>query len=142
MIALDLSINDKFHGRTLVDRNLAHLGLAKKAGLLAVGAEAVATAARRGAAHLIITASDASEGSVRRAKINAEANGVSYIAVPYTMFELGRTAGRGSPGTLAFLDKGLADGFIKRLDTAGEVKKKININEQQLKTERAKEVDA
>jgi len=31
------------------------------------------------------------------------------------MFELGSTAGRGMPGTIAFLDKGLADGFLKKL---------------------------
>ena len=98
-----------------MNRSLAHLGISKKAGLLAVGSEAAAAAARRGEAELIITASDASEGSVRRAKANAESNGVKHIAVPHTMFELGNIAGRGSPGTIAFLDKGLADGFIKRL---------------------------
>ena len=96
-----------------MDRSLALLGMAKKAGLLAVGGEAASTAARRGEAVLIITASDASEGSVRRAKANAESNGVEYKAVPFTMFELGNTAGRGSPGTIAFLDRGLADGFTK-----------------------------
>ena len=109
-----------------MDRSLALLGMAKKAGKLAVGGDAAATAARRGDAKLIITASDASEGSVRRAKLNAEANGTKHIEVPYTMFELGTTAGRGSPGTIAFLDKGLADGFTKRL----------------LEAERAKESDA
>jgi len=89
--------------------------MAKKAGKLAVGSEASATAARHGKAKLIITANDASDGSVRRAKANAEANGVEYIAVPFTMFELGTASGRGSPGTIAFLDKGLAEGFSKRL---------------------------
>jgi len=91
------------------------MGMAKKAGLLAVGSEAASIAARRGEATLIITASDASPGAIRRAKANAETNDVKYKAVPFTMFELGQTAGRGSPGTVAFLDKGLADGFIKRL---------------------------
>ena len=105
-----------------MNRNLAHLGMAKKAGLLAVGSEAAALAARRGEAKLIITANDASEGSVRRAKANAESNGINYIAVPYTMFELGNIAGSGSPGTIAFLDKGLADGFIKRLAEAENAK--------------------
>jgi len=105
-----------------MNRNLAHLGMAKKAGLLAVGSEAAAQAARRGEAKLIITASDASDGSVRRAKANAESNGVTYVAVPYTMFDLGNIAGRGSPGTIAFLDKGLADGFIKRLAEAEQAK--------------------
>ena len=98
-----------------MNRSLAMLGMAKKAGKLAVGGEATATAARRGEARLIITASDASGSSVRRAKNNAEASGIKHIAVPFTMFELGTTAGRGSPGTIAFLDKGLADGFIKKL---------------------------
>jgi len=98
-----------------MNRSLALLGMAKKAGRLAVGGEASATAARRGEAKLIITASDASDASVRRAISNAELNGVKYLAVPFTMFELGQTAGRGSPGTIAFLDKGLADGFSKKV---------------------------
>jgi len=98
-----------------MDRSLQLLGMAKKAGQLAVGSEAAAAAVRRGEAKLIITANDASESSVRRAKSNAEANDVDYIAAPFTMFELGTTAGRGSPGTIAFLDKGLADGFKKKL---------------------------
>jgi len=105
-----------------MDRSLALLGMAKKAGKLAVGGDAASTAARRGEAVLIITASDASEGTVRRAKVNAESNGVEYKAVPFTMFELGSTAGRGSPGTIAFLDKGLADGFKKRLVDTGSAK--------------------
>jgi len=89
--------------------------MAKKAGRLAVGSTAAADAARRGEAALIITASDASEASIRRAKANAEENNVQYLPVPFTMFELGTTAGRGSPGTIAFLDKGLADGFMKKV---------------------------
>ena len=47
-----------------MDRSLALLGMAKKAGLLAIGSEAAAVAARRGDAKLIITANDASDGSV------------------------------------------------------------------------------
>ena len=101
-----------------INRDLAHLGMAKKAGLLAVGGDKAAAAARRGEAKLIITASDASLGSIRRAKSNAEINGVNYIAAPFTMFELGSITGRGSPGTIAFLDKGLAEGFSKRLAEA------------------------
>jgi len=118
-----------------MDRSLAILGMAKKAGLLAVGGEASATAARHNKARLIITASDASEASVRRAKSNAEANGIKHIAVPFTMFELGSTAGRGSLGTIAFLDKGLAEGFIKRLAEAAETETIAAAN-------RAKESDA
>jgi len=101
---------------------LAILGMAKKAGKLAVGGDATAAAVRQGKAKLVITASDASESSVRRAKDTADANNTSYLGVPLTMFELGKTAGRGSPGTIAFLDKGLADSFTKRLTTTEYVK--------------------
>ena len=99
----------------MTDKSLQLLGIAKKAGLLAVGGEDAAASARRGKAKLLITASDASEGTVRRAKANAESGGARYIAVPFTKFELGNITGRGSPGTIAFLDKGLADGFEDRL---------------------------
>jgi len=107
-----------------MDRCLAILGMAKKAGRLAVGGEAVAMAARHGKAKLIITATDASESSVRRAKHGADSGRAKYLPVPFTMFELGNVAGRGSPGTIAFLDKGLAESFTKRLaekDSAKEV---------------------
>jgi ribosomal protein L7Ae-like RNA K-turn-binding protein len=98
-----------------MNRSLAILGMAKKAGLLAVGSEAAAVAARRGGAKLIITASDASEASIRRAKSNAAACMARYTSVPLTKHELGTTAGRGSPGTIAFLDRGLAEGFLNKL---------------------------
>jgi len=105
-----------------MNRCLAILGMAKKAGLLAVGYDAAAIAARQGKATLIITASDTSDSSVRRAKSSAEINEITHIAVPFTMFELGKTAGRGSPGTIAFLDKGLADSFSKKLADTDKAK--------------------
>ena len=105
-----------------MDRCLAILGMAKKAGFLAVGGEAVALAARHGKTKLIITATDASDGSVRRAKHGAEVGRARYLPVPYTMFELGNVAGYGSPGTIAFLDKGLAQSFEKRLAEKGNAK--------------------
>ncbi|MCL2201122.1 MAG: 50S ribosomal protein L7 [Oscillospiraceae bacterium] len=97
------------------DRNLQILGLAKKAGLLAIGEESAGVAARSGRAVLIISASDASERALRNAKINAEAGFALCAEVPYTKFELGNMTGRGSPGTVAFLDTGLATRFLKGL---------------------------
>ena len=98
-----------------MDRILNFLGIAKKAGKLAVGSDAMAQSARDGTAVLIITASDASEGSKRRAEINSNENNIEYLSVPYTKFELGGITGRGSPGTIAILDKGLADSFSQKL---------------------------
>ena len=97
------------------DQNLQILGIARKAGLIAVGGDAVGDATRMGKAKLVISASDASEGALRRARMNAKAGGAVYIAVPYTKFELGNITGRGSPGTAAILDAGLAAGFLKGL---------------------------
>ena len=101
-----------------MDRNLQLLGIAKKAGLLAVGGDDVSASARTGKARLIISASDASEGSQRRARINAETGNALCVVVPYTKFELGSVTQRGSPGTLAVLDAGLAAGFMRGLAEA------------------------
>ncbi|MCL2627471.1 MAG: ribosomal L7Ae/L30e/S12e/Gadd45 family protein [Oscillospiraceae bacterium] len=98
-----------------MDKALGLLGIAKKAGLLAIGSEQTAISARHGKAHLIISANDTSDGSIRRAKANAETNETKYLAVPYSKHELGTITGRGSPGILAILDKGLAENFERRV---------------------------
>ena len=98
-----------------MDRNLMIFGLAKKAGLLAVGADDVNAAARTGKAHVIISARDSSGSAVRRAQSSAETGRIPHIVVPFTSFELGSVSGRGSPGTVAFLDAGLAASLLTRL---------------------------
>jgi len=99
----------------MMDRTLNLLGIARKAGKLAVGANDVAFTVRAGTASLVLSASDASDGSARRAKLNAEKYEVEYISVPYTKFQFGNIAGRGSPGILAILDDGLAGSFSEKL---------------------------
>ena len=101
------------------DRILQILGLAKKAGLLAIGFEAVGTAARKGKTKLIISAEDASERAYRNARIYADSCGAICMVVPYTKFDLGCITGRGTPSTIAFLDTGLAVAFIKGLAESG-----------------------
>ena len=98
-----------------MDRNLRILGIANNAGLLAVGGDAVSKAALSGKAKLIISASDSSEGSRRRAQINAETGFTIHIDTPYMKHEYGNVSRRGSPGTLAVLDVGLAARFMKGL---------------------------
>ena len=98
-----------------MDRNLQILGLAKKAGLLAVGAEGTGAAARAGKARVIISASDSSESALRRARYSAEIGRCLHIIVPYSGFELGNVSGRGSPGTVAILDLGLAARFLREI---------------------------
>ena len=98
-----------------MDRNLLIFGLAKKAGLLAVGADDVNAAARTGKAQVIISARDSSGNALRRARSSAETGRIPHIVVPFTSFELGSVSGRGSPGTVAFLDAGLAAALIEKL---------------------------
>ena len=98
-----------------MDRNLQLLGIARKAGLLAVGAESVSAAARAGKASAVFSAGDASDGAKRRASRDSEFCGAVYSEIPYTKFELGNVTGRGSPGTLAILDPGLAGKFLRGL---------------------------
>ena len=102
-----------------MDRTLSILGIAKKANLIAIGLSDVSAATQSGNAVLILSASDASDGSVRRAQTDAGNGGAIHITVPYSKLELGHITGRGSPGTIAFLDAGLAAGFVKGLVQAG-----------------------
>ena len=98
-----------------MDRNLQLLGIAKKAGLLAVGGDDVSAAARNGKARLIISANDTSDGALRRARMNAQTGGAVHIVAPYSKFEIGNITQRGSPGTLAITDAGLAAKFVSDL---------------------------
>jgi len=102
-----------------MEQCLRILGLAKKAGLLAIGCDASETAARKGQTKLVISADDASERAYRNARISADTCGAICMVVPFTKFELGNITGRGSPATVAFLDTGLAVTFIKCLAEAG-----------------------
>ena len=117
-----------------MDRNLQLLGIAKKAGCLAIGGEAASSAARSGRARAIISAGDASDGARRRAQRDAAFCGASYILTPYTMREIGRITGRGSPGTVAFLDSGLAEGFLRGLTAAGDPERNAAAADQERNT--------
>jgi len=99
----------------MADRSLQLLGIARKAGLLAVGGEAVDAATRSRKARAVFSASDASDGAKRRTREDAQGCGAVYTVLPYTKFELGNVTGRGSPGTLAMLDAGLAARFLQEL---------------------------
>ena len=98
-----------------MDQTLNLLGIAKKAGLIVIGGDAVSAAARNGKAALIISAADSSEGSMRRARINAQTGRATHIIAPYTQSEIGNVTGRGLAGTVAVTDAGLSAQFIKKL---------------------------
>ena len=91
------------------------LGIAKKAGLLEIGDDSVGRAARSGKAKVILSASDASEVSKRRARGYAETHGAVHLILPSTKEELGIIVGRGSPGMLTILDAGIAAKYVSML---------------------------
>ncbi|SHI04452.1 Ribosomal protein L7Ae [Sporobacter termitidis DSM 10068] len=91
------------------------LGIAKKAGLLEIGDESVGHAARVRKAKVILSASDASDGSKRRARGYAEQYGAIHLVLPSSKEELSAIIGRGSPGMLAILDTGIASKYVALL---------------------------
>ena len=92
------------------------VGLAYKAGKLAVGDTAVSeavTANKR--VRLIGTASDASERVIDRAERMPERCNGLYTALPFTRGELGVALGLKDCGIIAFLDPGFAWAFSNKL---------------------------
>ncbi len=97
------------------DHILHFLGLAHRAGSLAIGEEPVGAAARAKDARLLMLASDAAANTVRRAKHFADAGACIEITLPYTKDELGSAVGRTSCAMLALTDVGFADALLKKL---------------------------
>ena len=98
-----------------MDNCLKMLGMAKKAGLLEVGEECVSDSVMFTKARCIMSASDASQGSVRKAGFLAEDASVPHIILPYTKADLGEVIGRGTPGMLSITDIGMAHSFVSKL---------------------------
>ena len=113
-------LRSKTHTNSQIQKPLNWIGMAKKAGLLAIGSDTVKTATRTEKAKLIALTSDISEKSAEHIKYNSEITNTICIDTPYTKFEFGRVAGRGSPGVVAFLDLGLATEFMKALTVLDE----------------------
>ena len=98
-----------------MDSVLRLLGIAYKAGRVAVGEEPVASAARAHSARVILLAADAADNSARRAQHLAQAGHIPVSAIPFTKAELGRAVGRSSCAMLAVTDAGLALAVAQRL---------------------------
>ncbi len=94
-----------------MNKELSILGLAKKAGRLAVGAEAVEAAQRQGRAKLVITASDAADNTVRR--IRNHSAGTPLAVLPVTREELGAAIGYRSCAAAAICDACFARAFCR-----------------------------
>lgn len=95
--------------------DLRMLGLARRAGRVEIGEEAVGTAARAGKAALLLLASDASENTKKRAESFAFAAGAPLAHLDCGKTELGRALGLDGPAMAAVTDPGLAAAVAAKL---------------------------
>lgn len=103
-----------------MDKVLNLIGLAQKAGRLAVGEEPTGAAARARDARLILVAADAAENSVRRVRHFADAGQCLWCRIGADKDALGRAVGRSSCAMLAVMDVGFAEAIAKKLAEGDE----------------------
>lgn len=94
---------------------LGLIGIALKAGRLAIGEDPVSDACRDHSARLVLVAADAAENSAGRAAKFAQQKKIPCVTVPATKAELGRALGRSSCAMAALTDKGLAATLMSKL---------------------------
>ena len=100
-----------------VDKALGMLGLARRAGMLAIGEESTGTAARTGKAKVLFLAADASGNAERRAQAYA-AMGAPLVRLPYLKEELSRALGKSGCSMAAVNDIGFACEIVEALGVA------------------------
>ena len=97
------------------------LGMALRAGRLAVGEEPVGAASRSHKAYLLLLASDAADNTIRRANHFTQAGtNTICLSIPMTKEELGGCLGRASCAMLAVTDVGFAAAVAERLARSDE----------------------
>lgn len=108
------------------------LGLAFRAGRLAVGEEPVGAVCRAHKAYLLLLAHDAADNTIRRAHHFCQAgNNTICLTLPYTKDALGSCLGRTSCAMLAISDVGFAATVADKLaqtdpDTYGEARDQLS----------------
>lgn len=99
----------------MTDSALSLLGLALRGNNLAVGEEPVADACKAHRAVLVVTAADAAQNSLDRARRWAETGAAAHTSVPWDKETLGHALGRGSCAMAALTDRGLAGALAEKL---------------------------
>ena len=98
-----------------MDKAQRYLGLARKAGLLAVGEESCGEAFVDGKARLLLLASDASPNAHKRAEHFLNGRRALSGALPWTKEELSLLLGRRGCSMICFTDLALAEQFASAL---------------------------
>lgn len=98
---------------------LGFLGLAKRAGKLAAGEDAVLAALQTGKVRLLLLASDAGENTVRRMELRSQGR-LPILYLQSGKSVLGAALGWESCAAAAFTDLGMALAFARKLAEADE----------------------
>ena len=123
---------------------LGLIGLARKAGKVEVGEEAVSIAARNHKARAIFFASDAAENTLRRRESLRNQGNCPSLILPVNKTELGGAVGRNTCALLALTDVGLAAAVLKKLpegeygDMAGRLERRAEKTYRRRKAQRDK----
>ncbi|HBR31285.1 MAG: L7Ae/L30e/S12e/Gadd45 family ribosomal protein [Eubacteriales bacterium] len=98
-----------------MNKILSALGLANKAGALAVGTNNVLAAIKSGKARLVVISSDASENTVKLISDKAGYRGIEVLSLTFSMNEIARALGRQRTSAVAITDDNLLAAFNKQL---------------------------
>ena len=98
-----------------MNKELSLLGLASKAGKLAIGDEAVWDVIRHGNARLIIVAGDAAANTKRRFEVDPGEFHCKRVEISATKAELGGALGRATCAVCALCDIGFTASFLRIL---------------------------
>ena len=99
----------------MTDSALSLLGLALRGNNLAVGEEPVHEACKTRRAWLVMSADDAAQNSIDRARRWAEESGVPWIRLPWNKETLGNALGRKLCAVAALTDRGLTVSLMEKL---------------------------
>ena len=96
-----------------MNKVLGILGLAKRAGALAIGTNSVLESVRKGKALLVLIASDASSNTQKQLMDKASFRNVPVQTLPFDMTELGHAIGKDHTVAVAILQEGFVISYTK-----------------------------
>jgi ribosomal protein L7Ae-like RNA K-turn-binding protein len=102
----------------VTDNVLNTLGLARRAGALAVGEEPVLEACKTKKARVLLVAADAADNTADKALRLADQSGAPLVTLPYDKAQVGFALGRSACALLAVTDMGLAAALVGKLAAA------------------------
>ena len=102
-----------------MQKALALLGLARRAGKLRYGYDTAAQALRGGECPLVLAAADLSDKTTKNVRFEAERAKAAFFETAFTMEQISAAIGK-KTGVLAVCDAGFAGKLKQELGAAGE----------------------